>query len=210
MNTLLRKLDPHVQQRVSLYKGRVAIPHQAIEGHARYLALHALESFDPKAGAQVATHVVNHLQRVSRFVNQNKNIARIPEHRLLKIGTFEAVKSQLETALGRPPSMEELADELGWSHREVQVLARSLSARSLSASAMPESLEGEFGDRRQETMSFVRFGLTPLERDAFDHLYGFNGKTKLSVAETAKKTEFSPDYLYRMLRRTALDIQRNG
>lgn len=207
-NRLLRTMDSHIQQRVALYRD-VPIPKPAILGHAKSLALHAFDTYNPKAGTQLSTHVVNHLQRVSRFVNQGKNIARIPEHRFLRIGTFNAAHDSLAAVLGRPPSTEELADDIGWSHREVQTMAQSLKQRALSESAMPEGAEGRFVDRRTETMAFVRYGLTPVERKAFDHLFGYDKKPKLPVEEVSRMTGMSTDSLYRLRRRSADDIRRN-
>ena len=205
-NTLLGRLHPHIAQRVSLYQD-VPIPAPAIYGHAMRLALHSLDSFDPNAGAALSTHVVNGLQRVSRFVNQNKNVARIPEHRLLRIGTFQSVHSSMEAQLGRRPAVEELADELGWTHKEVGTMARSLRS-DMSASSMPEAAEGRLKDRSHETMHFVRGGLTPPEKQAFDHLWGFSGNKQLSVNDIARRTGLSTDRVYRLRRETATDIQR--
>jgi len=206
-NTLLGRLAPHIDQRVSLYRD-VPIPEPAIRGYAMRVALHSLDNFDPKAGTQLSTHVVGRLQRVSRFVNQNKNVARIPEHRLLRVGTYQSVHSALAAQLGRPPSTEELADDLGWTHREVQTMHGSLRS-DLSASSMPETMEGRIRDRGHETMHFVRGGLTPPEKSAFDHLWGFGGKPNLSVADISKRTGLSTDRVYRLKRESAQEIQRN-
>lgn len=207
MNELLRQLDPHIKQRVSFYRD-VPIPSTAIEAHAKRRALQALDSFDPKVGAQLATHVVNALQGVSRFVNQHKNIARIPEHRALKIGLYESAHGQLEALHGRPPSIEELADHLGWSQQETQLVRRSMRSKALSASMTPDDVDVTHYDRMRETMMFVRAGLLVEEREAFDYLYGLNGKPQLSVAETAKKLKLSADKLYRLLRTSADQIRR--
>lgn len=205
-NKLLRRMDPYIQKRVSLYRD-VPIPRPAIEGHAKSLALHAFDTYDPKKKTELSTHVVNHLQRVSRFVNQGKNIARIPEHRVLRVGTFNSVHDSLKAQLGRPPSTEELSDELGWSHREVQTMAQSLKRRALSESAMPEGAEGRFKNRNEETLSFVRFGLTPKERSAFDNLFGYKGAPQLPVDRIAKKTGMSTDAVYRLRRRALSDVR---
>lgn len=205
-NTLLDRLRPHIDSRVSLYRD-VPIPEPAIRGHALKVTLHALDTFDPNAGAALPTHVVNRLQRVSRFVNQNKNIARIPEHRLLRIGTFQSVHSSMEAQLGRKPAIEELADELGWTHKEVGTMARSLRS-DLAASAMPEAAEARLKDRSHETMHFVRGGLTPQEKEAFDHLWGFAGTKQLPVNDIARKTGLTTDRIYRLRRETAGQIQR--
>lgn len=209
-NKILTAVDPHIQQRVTMYVGRVAVPPHAIDGHAKSLVLNALETFDPKAGTQLTTHIVNHLQRVSRYVNKNKNVARIPEHRSLRVGVFESARAQLEAALGREPTPEELADDLGWSRQEVQLMSASLGARTLSASAMPDSLEGEFGNRHRETLMFVRHGLLPKEREAFDRMFGFNGKKPQHMDDVAKATGFSVDYLYRLRRRVQQEMLQYG
>jgi len=206
-NQLLGRLAPHITSRADLYQN-VPIPAPAIRGYATRVALHALDTFDPKAGTQLSTHVVNRLQRVSRFVNQNKNVARIPEHRFLRVGTYQSVHSSLSAQLGRHPSMEELADDLGWTHREVQAMGASLRS-DLAASSMPETMEGRIRDRGHETMHFVRGGLTPPEKDAFDHLWQFSGKPNLSVVDIAKKTGLSTDRIYRLKRESAQEIQRN-
>lgn len=206
-NKLLGRLSPHIDSRVSLYRD-VPIPQPAIRGYATRVALHALDTYDPKAGAALPTHVVNRLQRVSRFVNQHKNVARIPEHRVLRVGTYQSVHSSLQAQLGRHPSVEELADELGWTHREVQTMGRSLRS-DLAASMMPDSVEGRIKGRGTETMHFVRGGLTPQEKEAFDHLWGFGGKPQLSVADIARRTGLSTDRVYRLRRESAQEIQRN-
>lgn len=206
-NSLLGRLSPYINARVSLYRD-VPIPQPAIKGYAMRVALHAMDNFDPGKGTQLSTHVVNRLQRVSRYVNQNKNVARIPEHRLLRVGTYQSVHSSMGAQLGRPPSVEELADELGWTHREVQTMGSSLRS-DLAASSMPESMEGRILNRGQETMHFVRGGLTPPEKQAFDHLWGFAGKPQLSVAAIAKKSNLSTDRVYRLRRETAQEIQRS-
>jgi DNA-directed RNA polymerase specialized sigma subunit len=206
-NQLLGRLAPHISSRADLYRN-VPIPAPAIRGYATRVALHALDTYDPKAGTQLSTHVVNRLQRVSRFVNQNKNVARIPEHRFLRVGTYQSVHSSLSAQLGRSPSIEELSDDLGWTHREVQAMGSSLRS-DLAASSMPETMEGRIRDRGHETMHFVRGGLTPPEKDAFDHLWQFSGKPNLSVAEISKRTGLSTDRIYRLKRESAQEIQRN-
>ena len=108
---LLRSVMPYVQKRVSRYRD-VPIPYPALYGEATKMALSSFQSWDPSRGARLGTHVVTQLQRMNRFVQQNKNIARIPEHRIVKIGGFLHVKDALAAELGRAPSPEELADEL--------------------------------------------------------------------------------------------------
>lgn len=205
-NALLRHVMPHVKSRVSYYRD-VPIPNPALHGEAMKMAIHSFDTWDPKRGARLATNTVTSLQRMSRFVTQNKNIARIPEHRAAKIGTFLHVRKALESELGRPPSPEELADELSWSVKEVRD-TNSAMRKDLSESGMPEAALGAVRDRQKETMQFVRYGLTPQERKVFDHHFGFGGVRQLSVNDIAKKVNKSPDWVYRVRRKVIADIQR--
>lgn len=205
-NELLRYVMPHINNRVSYYRD-VPIPNPALHGEAMKMAIHSFDTWDPKRGARLATNTVTSLQRMSRFVTQNKNIARIPEHRAVKIGTFLHVKNALEFEIGRPPSPEELADELSWSVKEVRETNSSMR-KDLSESGMPEAALGAVQDRQKETMHFVRYGLTPPERTVFDHHFGFDGVKQLSVEQIAKKVGKSPDWVYRVRRKSIADIQR--
>lgn len=205
-NELLRHVMPHVNSRVSYYRD-VPIPSPALQGEAMKMAIHSFDTWDPKRGARLATNTVTSLQRMSRFVTQNKNIARIPEHRAAKIGTFLHVRNALESELQRAPSPEELADELSWSVKEVRETNNSMR-KDLSESGMPEAALGAVQDRQKETMHFVRHGLTPPERTVFDHHFGFGGAKQMSVDQIAKKVGKSPDWVYRVRRKTIADIQR--
>jgi len=205
-NALLRFVMPHVNSRVSYYRD-VPIPTPALHGEAMKMAIHSFDTWDPKRGARLATNTVTSLQRMSRFVTQNKNIARIPEHRAAKIGTFLHVRNALDSELGRPPSPEELADELSWSVKEVRDIGSSMR-KDLSESGMPEAALGAVQDRQKETMHFVRYGLTPDERKVFDHHFGFGGAKQMSVNDIAKRVNKSPDWVYRVRRKVIADIQR--
>lgn len=207
-NELLDRMMPHIRQRSALYKD-VPIPESAILGHAQRRALEAFETYDPAKGTQLSTHVVNHLQRVSRYVNQGKNIARIPEPRFLQLNLYQSTYDSLTATHGRPPSLEEMSDALHWTPQQVQSMERSLKQRALAASAMPEMAEDQPRDRMHETLSFVRFGLKPDEKEAFDHFFGHNGKPILGMPEIAKRTGLSVDKLYRLKQRTTQEVQNN-
>jgi len=206
---LLRSVMPHVHKRVSRYRD-VPIPQPALYGEATKMALSSLQNWDPARGARLGTHVVTSLQRMNRFVTQNKNVARIPEHRAVKIGGFLNVRNALEAELGRPPSPEELADELAWPVKEVRHIAASMR-KDLSESGMPEAALQHHRDRQKETSQFIRYSLTPPERKVFDSYFGKIGKKTGKpppVSSVAKKVGKSEDWVYRVRRRLISDIKR--
>ncbi len=204
--SLLRSVMPHVHKRVSRYRD-VPIPAPALYGEATKMALTAIQNWDPTRGARLGTHTVTQLQRMNRFVSQNKNIARIPEHRAVKIGGFLHTRDALSAELGRAPSPEEMADELSWPVKEVRATAASMR-KDLSESGMPEAALAQMNDRQKETMNFVRFSLTHPEQKVFDSYFVTTIGKAPSVTSVAKNTGKSEDWVYRVRRRLVNDIKR--
>ena len=170
------------------------VPQPAVVGFGQTLALQALDSYKPqKAGLR--THLENNLRGMSRFVNQNKNVARIPEHRALKVSAYKNAVQRLGVELGHKPSQMEIADELSWPLRDVQQMEISLRGAVAESEAF-ESSQKVFHDRFNERLEFARFVMSPKDKQIVDHLYGLHGKPQLSVAATAAQVGVSPSKVY--------------
>lgn len=202
LNRLLTRLDPLIQGEVN--KWGQAVPRQALEAKAKTLALEALESYDPKKGAAIGTHVTSRLRKLSRSVYPYQNVARVPENQQLYFHTYNVATNKLQDSLGRDPAVDELADELGWSQKRVTHFQNAFARRELVES------EGAYweGERDEGLIDFYHHSLAPRDKQIFEDIIGYNGKTPMKNPDLMKKYNMTQAQLSYLKRKYVQDLQR--
>lgn len=194
--TVLDVLGPTIDRGVRTHMGDL---NPLNRSRARAIALQALGTYDPRGGANLSSHIFNHLRGLKRYAGRIAAGVRLPERAVLERNTLDKHEADLLDELGREPNDDELADRSGFSVRKLKRL------RSYN----PAVAEGAFnvtGDGRtpynpavaSESTAWrqiVYDELAPLDKKVFEWTTGYNGRKLKNTTEIAHALRRSPGWV---------------
>jgi len=167
----------------------------------------AMDSFDPKRGVQLNTHVFNTLRKATRFLIRHQNLGAIPEVRALRARDFLEGRSSLTERLGREPNHTELSNQLKWSPPEVRRMEAELRQTSPTMDWEDEPT-GIQPSREAEVISMVKYDLNGEEKLVYEYLFGMGGKPKSTPGDIARNLKWTPSKVTRIKNRIVERIDR--
>jgi len=193
--------------------------------------LRATETFDERLGYKFSTYATYWIrQHVGRYAQQAVRLIRLPVHQEEALGKLESTRVRLAQELGRPPSLEEIAEEMGegWTPKALERLLESaqevyrLEDPVSSGDGEPGSLYGDFLESplpgpeetalaraRREVILEVLEVLPPREAEVIRLRYGLDGTPPLTLEEVARRLGVTRERV-RQLERKALAQLRLG
>lgn len=206
LSPLLKSVEPIITTHVNKLSGN--LPRSAIRAQAIKLTIDAFDNYDPTK-AQLNTHLYSRLQKLNRYVYEHQNIGTIPEPRIIQIGTYNRVRSNLEDQLGRPPTTQELADELKWSKKQLDLLEKEMRKDLVQDFSYVNVSDDSRADI-DEHLALLHSELHGTDKAVMEYLYGMDGKPVLSNSDIAKKLNISQSMVTQIKTRLANRLRTSG
>lgn len=139
LNAVLNALMPTINSELQRFNG----PPHVLKAKAKLLAINAIKTYNPKSGAHLRSWVVTQLQPLSRYSQKLKPVY-VPELAARQAAELNTARQRLSDELGREPTDEELADELGLSVNKIKKLKSAVPAVMSESSIVDMNVSDDF------------------------------------------------------------------
>lgn len=200
LEPLLTSVQPIIQREAAnRMKGLGgSIPRAALENELRNAAVKQLHNFDPNKSS-LPNHLSRGFQRVSGFVNANRNAKYTPSDDMKKYQRFMNATDELRTELGRQPTPHELAQHLPWGVKTISKLQRSFGKEVHTDMGDGISATDDSSDiTPRDAFHLVKSELSPQEKDFGAMFFPPEGEKQPSVQNIAKALGVPTHRAYRL------------
>ena len=166
--TNLQRLMTQMQPLIGQQSQRWAriVPVFVLEAEAKKLALKAFETYNPGRGVALSTHLVNHLQKLSRIAYARQSTVGVPEHLRIQYNQIVRAKAELEELTGTIPTIEALSDHMALPPHKIQHLLGVVQKKEFMESG--ETVGFGLVDDGQDILNLAKAEMTPQQRRIFE------------------------------------------
>jgi RNA polymerase sigma factor (sigma-70 family) len=190
------------------------IPRSALFATANRNLVKAFNRFDPEnsKGATLNTFASYYVKKMSDTVYKYQNVGRIPQNRITKIKGFQEAEEILRTELGREPSLQALATELGWSLAETERMKSEMRRDLIASKNLNEDTLDGTSEAGEEAMAvrIIYSELDEIEKGVMEYTLGIHGKDEMSAGDIAKKLNISRPKVSRVRSKIDLMLKERG
>jgi DNA-directed RNA polymerase specialized sigma subunit len=192
----INSMDDVIKSSIRRYVGTKSSP--IVDQRARLLAAKALQSYDPKKGANLKTHIANQLRSLQRLAPDITDPLPPPERFRRHQREIMNASELLSEQLGREVTDEEIAELTSLPPARVSKVRSRMRAR-IPLSAFEEADEGEGDelvagkhDDYDDWLDAVYHDLGNVDRLILMHRVGYRNADLLSTKEIAERLGMSP------------------
>ena len=189
---LLKQLEPTIDSAMTSY---APAERETLHTRARLIALQAADTYDPRKGTKLNSHVFTALQALNREKARRQNIIHVPENILLEQNRLRKSRQEFTSEIGREPTIDELADHTGMSVRRIEKVQTRDGAAMAGAQTLTEKGDLMFSraeDPQRVWADYVYHDLDERDKKIFEWSTGYGGSERLRKIDIAKKLKITP------------------
>lgn len=167
---------------------RSGLPPAVLETEAKKLVLYQAKSFDPDKEVAFSTHVSQGLRKLTDYVEDSRNIVRIPGYLRQQVPNYISARDHLWDNLGRPPTATEVADKLRIGVPLASKLENLINMKEIGETGSQMTGFSSITDKKEEdVIRSYYFDLpTNEERLIYEYTFGLHGKPKKKPKEISE------------------------
>lgn len=203
---LLAAAAPVIDSSLRAYGGREG---DSLRTQAKIMAMRAFKTYDPSKGAQLNTYLMQSLKSLNREAKKRSGVIKLPEKVMIDQNALNTAQSSFTAEHGREPSVGELADRTGLSHKRIERI-RSLGREVPEASLVSEegdSLFSRKSDPQKIWFDYVYKDLDPISQKICDWSTGYGGTETLQKQEIARRLGMTPAAVSQRINKIVAQLQ---